>query len=53
MNKDTVLNAANAIQNGASSGGFHDELEVMIGLIMNATEDDIAAIWTEISTDPE
>ena len=52
MNKDKVLEAANAIQNGKSDGGeFHDELEIIIGLIMDATEEQIATIWQEISTD--
>lgn len=52
MNKDKVLEAANAIQNGNSDGGeYHDELEVIIGLIMDATEEQIATIWQEISTE--
>ena len=51
MNKDKILNAANAIQNGSDGGEFHDELEVIIGLIMNASEDDITSAWKEISED--
>ena len=53
MNKDKVLNAANAIQNGADSGAYYDEIEIMIGLIMNASQDDIAEIWQEISTNAD
>jgi len=44
------LNAANAIQNGTDAGAYHDELEVIIGLIMNASDEDIAAVVEEIST---
>lgn len=51
MNKDKILNAANAIQNGADVGVYHDELEIIIGLIMNASDENIAAVVEEISTD--
>lgn len=51
MNKDKILNAANAIQNGADAGAYHDELEVIIGLIMEASDETIAAVVLDISTD--
>ena len=53
MNKDKILNAANAIQNGTDAGIYHDELEVIIGLIMNASDEDIAAVIEEISIDQD
>ena len=53
MNKDKILNAANAIQNGTDAGTYHDELEVIIGLIMNASDEDIAAVIEEISIDQD
>ena len=53
MDKDKILNAANAVQGGADGAGFYDELEVIIGLIMNATDEDIAAVWHEIHEDAE
>jgi hypothetical protein len=53
MDKDKILNAANAIQGGADGGNYNDELEVIIGLIMNATDEDIAAVWQEIHEDAE
>lgn len=51
MNKDRILNAANAMQNGANAGAYHDELEVIIGLIMGASDEAIAAVVHDISTD--
>ena len=53
MNKDKILEAANAIQNGNNGSDYHDELEVIIGLIMYATEEQIAAVWKEIRTDQQ
>jgi hypothetical protein len=53
MDRDTILNAANAIQGGADGAGYYDELEVIIGLIMNATDENIAAVWHEIHEDTE
>ena len=53
MNKDRILEAANAIQNGNDGGGYHDELEVIIGLILNATDEDIAAIIQDIHDDSD
>lgn len=51
VNKDRILNAANAMQNGANAGAYHDELEVIIGLIMGASDEAIAAVVHDISTD--
>jgi hypothetical protein len=53
MDKDKIVNALNAIQNGADIGGYHDELEVIFCLIMNATDADIAAAIQEIHEDAE
>jgi len=53
VNKDKILNAANAIQNGTDAGAYHDELEVIIGLIVNASDENIAAVIEEISIDHE
>ncbi len=51
MDKDQILNAANAIQNGEDAGRFHDELEVIIGLIMEASDVTIAAVVLDIRED--
>ena len=48
MNKDKLLEALNGIQNGRDAGGYHDELETVIGVIMNATDEAIATAWQEI-----
>ena len=53
MNKDKIIEAANAIQNGNDGGEYHDELEIIIGLIMNATDKDIAAIVQDIHDDSD
>ena len=51
MDKDKLVNAANAIYNGAEAGAYHDEIETIIALIMNASDEAIAAAWQEISTE--
>jgi hypothetical protein len=53
MDKDRILNAANAIQGGADAGDYYDELEMIIGLIMKASDEDIAAVWREIHEDAQ
>jgi hypothetical protein len=53
VNKDKILEAANAIQNGSDASNYHDELEVIIGLIMESSEETIAAVVLDISTDPK
>jgi hypothetical protein len=53
VDKDRILEAANAIQNGMDAGAYYDELEVIIGLIMEASEETIAAVVRDISTDSD
>ena len=54
MDKEKLLAALNAIQNGSKDAGhFHDELETLITLVINASDDDIAAAWEDFSTDTE
>ena len=53
MNKDKLVEALNAIQNGRGAGQYHDELETVIGLVMNASDEDITAAWEEISKDTD
>ncbi len=51
MDKDKILEALNAIQNGAAAGGYHDEMETVIAVIVNAKDEDIAAAWDDFHTD--
>ena len=53
MDKDRILNAANAVQNGSDAGEYHDELVVIIGLIMEASDEIIAKVVHEISLDSD
>jgi hypothetical protein len=48
MTKDEVINALNAIQGGADAGGYYDELELAIGVLMDTSEDKIKAAYDEI-----
>ena len=50
LDKDKLLAALNAIQNGKDTGHFHDELET---LVINVSDEDIAAAWEDFSTDTE
>ena len=53
MNKDKILNALNAIQNGSDAGEFHDELEAVIGILMETSEETIAAVIQDIHDDSD
>ncbi|MCL2509410.1 MAG: hypothetical protein FWF05_09560 [Oscillospiraceae bacterium] len=51
MNKDKILDALNAIQNGSDAGEFHDELEAVIGILIETSEETIAAVVQDIHGD--
>jgi hypothetical protein len=53
MNKDSIVNALNALQGGADAGAFHDELEVALGVLMETDEDVIAAVVADIHDDAD
>ena len=53
MDKEKILAALNAIQNGDDVGCYHDELETLITIVVNAKDEDIAAAWEDLSTDIE
>ena len=53
MDKDRLVNALNAIQNGSDVGAYHDELETITGLVMNATDEAITAAWEDLKNDTE
>jgi hypothetical protein len=54
IDKDKIVNALNAIQSGQSDGGeYHDELEVAIGVMMETSEEKIAAVVQDIHEDAE
>ena len=51
MDKDKILNALNAIQNGTDSEALHDELEIAIGVLIETSEEAIAAVIQDIRED--
>ncbi|MDF1494577.1 hypothetical protein [Caproiciproducens sp. CPB-2] len=54
MDKEKLLTALNAIQNGdKEAGAYHDELETLITLVINAKDADIAAAWEDFHTDTD
>ena len=54
MDKEKLLAALYAMQNGEKEAGhFHDELETLIGLIINAKDEDITAAWDNLRADTE
>lgn len=54
MDKDKLLAALNAIQDGSKEVGyFNDELETLITLVINASDEDIAAAWEDLNADTE
>jgi hypothetical protein len=53
MDKEKILKALNSIQDGKSAKGYHDEIETLITLVVNAKDEDIAAAWEDFHTDTE
>ena len=53
MDRDRLVNAANDIYNGADVGKYHDEIETIIALIIQASDEAITAAWDEISNDAD
>ena len=52
MDKEKILAALYAIQNGEKEAGhFHDELETLITLVVNAKDEDITTAWDDLRTD--
>ena len=53
MDKEKILAALNAMQNGEEAKGFHDEIETLITLVVNAKDEDITDAWEDFHTDTE
>ena len=54
MTKEKLLAALNAIQDGEQeAAAFHDEIETLITLVVNAKDEDIAAAWEDFHTDDQ
>ena len=51
MNKAKILEALNAIQNGESVGLYHDELETLIGVITNISDEAVSSAWATLSAE--
>jgi len=54
VDKDKILAALYAMQDGDKEAGhFHDELETLIALVVNAKDEDITAAWDDLRTDTQ
>jgi hypothetical protein len=54
VDKDRLVAALTAIQEDAADAvHFHDELETLITLVINAKDEDIAAAWEDFHTDDD
>ena len=54
VDKDKLIAALSALQDGTKDAGyFHDELETLIALVINAKDEDIAAAWEDVHTDTQ
>ena len=54
MDKDKLVAALTALQEGTKDAGYyHDELETLIALVINAKDEDIAAAWEDVHTDTQ
>ncbi|MDR1409361.1 MAG: hypothetical protein LBJ12_03640 [Oscillospiraceae bacterium] len=46
--KDSILEAVKVLQNMSECAAWNDELEAIIGLIMNSSDEDVAAVVQDI-----
>ena len=54
MDKEKLLAALYALQNGeGNSGAMHDELETLIGIVVDLDDSVIEAAWKELREDTE
>lgn len=53
LDKDRIVNALNAIQNGEEAGMFHDELEVAIGVLVESSDALIEKVVQDIREDAD
>jgi len=54
MDKEKLLAALYALQNGEKEAGyFHDELETLIGIVVELGDSVIEAAWKELREDAE
>lgn len=53
MDKDKLVNALNAIQNGNDAEQFYHELEIIITLVINASDEAIVDAWDDLNSDTE
>ena len=53
MDKDKLLAALNALQDGADAGAYNDELETLITLVVNGKDEDIRLAWEDLRLDDE
>lgn len=54
MDKEKILAALYAIQNGDKDAGcFHDEIETLIGIVVEMQDSIIETAWTDLQTDTE
>jgi hypothetical protein len=52
MTKDRLVEALEKIQNGEDAGFFHDELETLLGVVMDfVTDEQVAKAFSEIHID--
>ena len=53
MDKEKLLKALISIQEGKDARLYHDELETLITLVVNAKDEDITDAWEDYHTDTE
>ena len=53
MTKKTLQAAINAMLDGKDVGNYHDELTMLFTLVCNATDESIAAAWSEVHIDED
>jgi hypothetical protein len=53
MNKEQLKDAVIAMQDGADTANYNDELTVILALILNASDESISATYAEVRDMPD
>ena len=52
MDKNKLIEALSALQEGTGDAGcYHDELALLIALVISAKDEDITAAWEDLQAD--
>jgi len=53
MTKENLQTAINEMLDGKDAKNYHDELVTLLSIVLNASDENIAAAWSEVHFDDD